>query len=308
MKALYRNLLIIIISLIAVDFFIGFLFAKASDRALERSPNAMKTEYTIKEVDADVLIFGSSRANHHYVPDILEEDFGLSVYNCGKDGLPFYYSAAMFNAVTQRYSPKMIIIDIEPMFLEEDYNDYSRAYELLPFYYKNKLFREISNKRSFFEPVKALSSMYRYNSRFIAIFSKLIIDDYKFDRGYSPLANSGYKYPDKLSFTKYDKDVEIDSFTDYLLDRTIETAKENNTILVFSISPRYQNSNIEEVESWNYLRAKLERLDNVHLIDNGDITLVSDSTLYKDGAHLNDNGARVFTKYIVEELSRSFEL
>ena len=34
----------------------------------------------------DVLIMGSSRAHHHYVPEIISDSLGLSCYNTGKDG------------------------------------------------------------------------------------------------------------------------------------------------------------------------------------------------------------------------------
>lgn len=38
------------------------------------------------EVDANILIFGSSRAAHHYVPSILSDSLDMSCYNCGLDG------------------------------------------------------------------------------------------------------------------------------------------------------------------------------------------------------------------------------
>jgi len=45
-----------------------------------------KITYIIDSTVADVVIFGSSRANHHYVPEIFENKLHYSCFNGGADG------------------------------------------------------------------------------------------------------------------------------------------------------------------------------------------------------------------------------
>lgn len=55
-----------------------------------------RTTYSIEKTRADVLIFGSSRANHHYNPIVFENRLKQSYYNVGRDGnFIFYHSAVL---------------------------------------------------------------------------------------------------------------------------------------------------------------------------------------------------------------------
>ena len=68
------------------------------------------------EVDANILIFGSSRAAHHYVPSILSDSLDMSCYNCGLDGNGIIYGYGKLKTITARYYPKIVILDIQPTF------------------------------------------------------------------------------------------------------------------------------------------------------------------------------------------------
>src|SRR5690554_6228279 len=105
-KQLLLKISVLLVLLVVVDKLVGLSFTYFTSKALERAPNAMRTEHTIAKVEAEMIILGASRANHHYNPVILEDSINLSVFNCGKDGKPFYYSAAMFDAIIQRYNPQ----------------------------------------------------------------------------------------------------------------------------------------------------------------------------------------------------------
>lgn len=62
------------------------------------------------EVDANILIFGSSRAAHHYVPSILSDSLDMSCYNCGMDGNGIIYGYGKLKTITARYYPKIVIL------------------------------------------------------------------------------------------------------------------------------------------------------------------------------------------------------
>ena len=42
--------------------------------------------YILQRANEDILIFGSSRALHHYNPQIVIDSLGMNCYNCGQDG------------------------------------------------------------------------------------------------------------------------------------------------------------------------------------------------------------------------------
>lgn len=302
-RLLIRSLSIVLLLVVVADILVGVFFQKISDIALSKAPNAMRTEYTIKKVDSDVIILGSSRANHHYIPSIVEDSLSLSTFNCGKDGKPFYYSAAMFDAISKRYTPKIVIIDIEPNFLSSGFADYDEVYELYPFYNENDMFKKIIHKKSRFENIKIMSSMYKYNSRFIAIFGRIFLPDYISEKGYMALPNKGYKYPELISKNEIEINDSVDEFTVSLLNEIIHISKEKNIKLIFSISPRYSTLNYKGINSYKELIHILEKT-NVHFYDNGGISLISNNEFYKDGAHLNDNGARVFTSLLINQIKQ----
>jgi hypothetical protein len=67
-----------------------------------------RTTYAIDLTRDDILILGSSRASHHYVPAIISDSLGSSCYNAGKDKQGLFYCQAVLNAVMKRHIPKMV--------------------------------------------------------------------------------------------------------------------------------------------------------------------------------------------------------
>ena len=58
------------------------------------------TSYSINKSTADILIFGNSRANHHYNPKIIEEETGLTCYNTGRDGQSIFFNTSVFKLIS----------------------------------------------------------------------------------------------------------------------------------------------------------------------------------------------------------------
>ena len=67
---------------------LDFVFGQACQYMNDHSKGGgIKSRYYVcKESTEDVLIFGSSRAKHHYVPDVIEDSLKVSCYNTGEDG------------------------------------------------------------------------------------------------------------------------------------------------------------------------------------------------------------------------------
>ena len=58
-----------------------------------------RQQYILNESKDDIIILGSSRVSHHYIPSILTDSLGMSCYNAGSEGMCIYYHYAMLAAM-----------------------------------------------------------------------------------------------------------------------------------------------------------------------------------------------------------------
>jgi hypothetical protein len=134
-------------------FLIVFLFDWAGGAILryfyfsQTSGLGYRTTYSIDSTRANILVFGSSRANHHYVPEVFEDSLKMSFYNTGRDGNFLFYNYAIFKAILKRYTPKILIMDINPDELYYNPDSYDRLSSLLPYYKDHPEIRDIIELR-----------------------------------------------------------------------------------------------------------------------------------------------------------------
>src|SRR5690606_33173113 len=114
---------------------------------------------SIKYADAEIMIFGSSRAQHHYDPGSFTSS-SLTFYNTGKDGQGIFYSLAILKSLLSRSSsPKIIILDINLNEVSKIQDSYNRLAELLPYYNDHAEIQSIIKLKSPLAKFKALSSI-----------------------------------------------------------------------------------------------------------------------------------------------------
>ena len=101
-KKVLIGLVSIIVLLVVADWAVGTW----SEKMYYSSKYGMykRQIYVMKEAKEDILIMGSSRAAHHYVPQIIEDSLGMTCYNAGSDGECIYYHYCLLSAEVQ--SPK----------------------------------------------------------------------------------------------------------------------------------------------------------------------------------------------------------
>lgn len=248
-----------------------------------------------KLMGKDILIFGSSRAIHHYDPEVLSEDLGMSCYNCGEDGLGIILSDARLDAILSRYTPKMIIYDFEKSY-DMNSNDNLRYLGKLKPYYPDYGIDSIFNEISFTERFKMLSHLYRYNSQLVDIAIGLLSKSPKTAESYTynPLENLMDYEPEPKSAV----DLSVDSIKMDYLCRFIDKCKEKNIQLIFAVSPTYQADSID----WKSILSKVTNNRHVNVLNHySDTTFTAHRELFSDATHLNKTGANEYSKMISKE-------
>ncbi|MDO9256705.1 MAG: hypothetical protein Q7U54_14395 [Bacteroidales bacterium] len=297
-KKIILNILLIIVTVIVLDFIIGktlhhFYFT-------ETSGLHYRTTYSIDSTMADVLVFGSSRANHHYVPEVFEDSLKMSFYNTGRDGNSILYTLAVFNSITNRYTPKVIIIDMMMMELYYNAQSYERLASLLPYYNNHPELQSVVQLRGPFEKYKLLSSIYPFNSSLLTIavgnleLNKKRKED---NKGYVPLYN-GLTDTTRISLDEIS--LIIDSTNIEALKFICNYSKEKNILLLLVHSPLYAKSKLINTSKIFDKIAKENGAYYLNYMHNQ--LFVNQPEYFRDQVHLNDEGAKLFSSIITHRI------
>lgn len=297
-RLIYKTLLFIVIIMLA-DFSIGNLLTYMQKNV--KGGGVHDRNYIANNATEDILIFGSSRALHHYVPQIIEDSLPFSCYNCGAEANGAILMYGRYRQLTSRYTPKAIIYDIMP---DYDYgiNDNLKYLSHLKDYYSHPGVREIFNAVDKKEAIKMHSKLYLHNSKIISIASNFILSRKNMHKGYMPLEGTMEIIPEKPSANE---PLHTDSLKIAFLERLIKECKQKEIKLIFTISPSYYETDMSQF-------APIKELCNRYgtaLLDYGSSPMFIEKREYfKDSTHLNHEGASLFTSAIIHEIKKALAL
>ena len=232
MKKLLKNTLLFVIIVAVFDYILGTGFTFMRDHA--GCGTFQELKYAAEECDDDVLIFGSSRALHHYDPKVISDSLNLSCHNFGHEGMCVLYSYGLLQLISSHHVPKIIICDY-CRFDSKKEDPLTYLADLRP-YYDNPRIKSFFQDVVPLEKVKNLSLLYRFNSKSLQLFNGMM-NKKKITNGFQPLKGHIKKYKE----TVYGSDV--DSVKYKYMTRMIEWCQENDVQLIFFISPFYNGLN-----------------------------------------------------------------
>jgi hypothetical protein len=295
-KALLR--LFIFFSIIALAD-VGFRYLVGYLKNNAKGGTEQRAEYIANKMEADVIIMGSSRGRHHYDPKIIEDSTGMSYYNCSLDGNGIVLMYGRYKMLSSRYNPKLVIYDVyQPYDIEQSDNTRFLPY-LRPFYDRpgiDSILWSVDEA----ERVKMVSYMYRYNSRLFELISDCLEPQETID-GYTPLEGTMQesKYTPPSTLRKLDK--EADKLKLYYLERLIQACK-GKSKLVFVASPYYGPNTYSSFKPLQKLCRKYD-VPFYNFQDNGFYN--KHPEWFYDTSHLNETGAKVWTKQIIHIIKQS---
>jgi hypothetical protein len=263
-----------------------------------------RTTYAIEKTTADVLVFGSSRAIHHYKPDAFEDQLKLSFYNAGRDGEEsslFHY--AVLKGVLKRYTPKIIILDLMNGELGKTLYSYDRLASISPYYKTHPEMRPIIEMRSNNEKIKMISGIYPFNSLLMSIISGNLDKEGKKNKdvkGYLPVPSTSIITKPIQPVVMSDT-YELDSIKLNVLRSFIKDCTDAHIRLYIVCSPYYER-HIGTDLSITTIK-KMAAAFQVNFFDfSTDNFFLQHPELFGDPWHLNDNGADIFSKMMVDKI------
>ncbi|HLA58703.1 MAG TPA: hypothetical protein VK622_08080 [Puia sp.] len=297
-----RKFLVIVICLFLLDKGLGLILQHYYFKI--RHGELGRTNYVMDSCVSETIILGSSRAAHHYVSPVIAEILNSSCYNAGQDKQRLIYCLAILNSIYQRYSPKEIILDLNPTALEKNENGLDELGILLPYYSSHPEIRQILNMRNRFEWIKARSSLYCYNSLPLKIIFNNISNqrDANALNGYVPLLDRKALLPDSAGNLPAPQPIDDQIVSTF--KNLIQLAKEHHSKLYVVVSPIYFRIPKDLVSlSWAKticMEKGISFLDysqDAHFLGHG-------PEMFLDDGHLNDSSARLFSTMMATDLKK----
>jgi hypothetical protein len=274
-----------------------------------------RLNYTMDVSTEELVVFGSSHAAQHYVPEVLRGELGLTAYNAGDIGQGILIHEALQKIMLQRTTPKVMILDIDRFGFYQDSYDYGKLSELNPFYHKHpEIIGGALALRSKLTKYFLKSKLYQYNST-IAHILRYWLAPQRDDNGYIAIfrelpkpATSVQRLPETAK-TTLTRTRPLDENAVAALEKFILNAKRRNVRLVLVFSPTFEYTTLEADDAVKKVLS-IANENGIRLMSFvNDPGFLGHYELFADNSfdgHLNDTGARLFSKRIAEKIKEEF--
>jgi hypothetical protein len=295
----FIKLLILFTVLFIIDYSLGSLFKYLYFE--QESGELYTITYSIDKTNEDILVFGSSRANHHYHPEVFEKRLNLSFFNTGRDGEHIFFQDAILKAVLKRYTPKIVLFDFVDAEFDKDHTSYDRISTLLPYYHDHPEIRSIVKLRGPYEKYKLLSRSYPYNSEIFQILlgnTKYKKAKHENIKGYIPRKEI---WDEPAKTVVYPEKYPLDSNKIRIFESMIKDCKSAGTKLYIVCSPYFFDAKNQEYSI--LLGKQIAEKYNIDFFDfSNNPAFTKNVNLFADFAHLNDSGAKIFSEMVIDSL------
>ncbi len=302
------RVVIFLIALSLCDAIFG-MFAKMIFYSQKTGKYARLT-YLVKTDTSAVIILGSSHALKHFVPDIIQDSLHETTFNYGTNGQKLLFNKAIYEIRERRSKPKMIILNVDPDWFFNRHNQLDRMADIFPYYgiVGDIIFEDFSRKDRFIGHLKFLSKTFPYNSTIVHAIKYKLEPQYD-QRGYEPMDGAvGSLQFDGMALAERERSKKkwiqpvYDSTLMDVFSQLIDDINKNDIKLFIIYSPDLLQPDRTE----KYMDDKVKEICNSKSVPTIDFS-TSDvfnnhRLLFHDVSHLNDSGARIFTKMVVDSL------
>nr|WP_314897202.1 hypothetical protein [uncultured Flavobacterium sp.] len=245
--------------------------------------------YNSKARDYDVVILGSSRANNHFVAPLFEEK-GLKTFNYGMSGGHLFESSLLLKLMVERgYTIKNVILEAD-LNLSNEQQSESVASKFLPYIHDSKIIENHFSEQNHFWALYYIP-FYRYVTfepriGFREMYSTArnkpsnVLDHL----GYYPLRTKKGNMKNNLTNLK--------PINNKYYEEIKQICKANNINLIAVMTPMCSNT-----KGLDYFQKVNKIYPEIHNYEGA----VQGDQYFSSCGHLNDTGARLFTKRILKD-------
>jgi hypothetical protein len=264
-----------------------------------------------RQAKADVVVLGSSRAQCHFNPVVLETYLpGMTVYNAGSNGQGLPYVRGVEDLLLATYRPKLFIINVDATSLAArlDNPDFTRLTRLSTFIDESAVVRDLIWSRSRWERLKYLCRTFRFNGKALAILASQRAADSTV-QGFTPLRSvmKAEDVRDPFVYENVTQTTGDPRLVDLLRD-TIRVGRAARVAIVVVNTPRWSKdlrSDPRLVNLFTLLESVVREEGGIYVsLSLENTTELRDPSLYQDASHLNAKGADVVSRLLGEALTR----
>ncbi|MFV5688952.1 hypothetical protein ACM55M_10050 [Flavobacterium sp. ZT3R25] len=279
-----KLLLITFLVLGVLDLIYTQVYKQSSSR------NKIAYVYNSKARDYDVVILGSSRANNHFVAPLFEEK-GLKTFNYGMSGGHLFEASLVLKLMIERHCRiKNVILEAD-LNLSNDKESESVASKFMPYVHDSKtIANHFSKQKNFW--VNYYIPFYRY-----IVFEPEI----GFREMYNTAKEKRTKLLDNLGYYPLGKNPKANMKNDLTnlkplhnkyYEEIKQICKAHNIKLIAVMTPMCSNT-----KGLDYFQKVNKIYPEIHNYED----IVQGDQYFSSCGHLNDAGARLFTKRILKD-------
>ena len=295
-----KKFIIYILVFFAIVAAVDFAFGKTCDYMTTHAKGGATKQLVdlCKKDHYDMLVMGSSKAHHNYIPQVFTDSLGLSCYNAGYDGNGVILAYAILSMIDDDRLPKLIVYDVKQQFDIYHYDgdgDYTRYYQKLKKFIDEPVVAEIVESISKPDVTKLQSGLVRYNGELLFTVSGFL-------RSGSKEKNYGYEPAtgvlDSDADAEKDYSNQLDDLKMGYFQKFIQMTKKRGIDLVVVLSPEYKTPFSGDFQPIR----KLCDSEGITVIDFFDNSLYQNKELFVDHCHMNEVGAKMLTEAMVKEI------
>ena len=293
---------IFILLLVVADKATGFICKKLYYQTNDFLISKLRHTLAAKE---DVLILGSSRAEYHFIPEIIKDSSGskLSMYNCGIGGADLLFSEIQLTESLKKHTPKAVVLEVSPSSFFIPNAEKNRKL-LLPFHDIDTLVYNSLTQHKMEEEIKFLSSVYPYSSTIASSLKGWFknntdtLNGFKRVEGIIDTAGLSRSIDASFMTTVLPADKIIN------LQHIINCCSARNIKLIIVSSPVFK-INDNQQKMIHQLAGILHQYNNVHYLDyTTHENIYGNNVFFKDNSHLNYEGAAFFSGAFAKDFKK----
>lgn len=294
-KYFIKITVLFVVTSFIVDKLVYLSITKIEEKVFIGQTVGKVNHYLSLKDTTDLIVFGSSRANHHF------NTLNGVEFNMGMDGKKIAFQATLIKLLPKSYK-QTVVLHIDPEYFFSENYDGSDTKTLKNLFHRNKIINKQLKKLNQDELISNFYYTNLYNFKLIPILKNYLFPryDYKNYSGFDPIYPNDFqksvlkKILDKKEMnTECQTNFKINKIYDVYIDEIISFCKENNKKLIVFTSPRYYDNCKED----NLIFTKIMNKKNINYYDfTNFFNDNNDISYWKDLTHLSSLGAELFTK------------